>query len=486
MGNEWKGILNKIDEYRYEIPKAYKPFMRVPGIIFADEKLIEDILKDQSPEQVANVASLPGIIKYSLAMPDIHWGYGFPIGGVAAMSKKEGVISPGGVGYDINCGVRLIRTNLAKDDVMPKIRDLVDELFAKIPAGVGSEGELRVKGKELEEVLEKGAQWAVTEGYGWKEDLEHIEENGRITYANSDKLSRRAKERGEYQLGTLGSGNHFLEIQVVSRVFEPEIADRFGIFPDQIMIMVHTGSRGLGYQVAEDYIRVMSNAMRKYGIELPDKQLACAPFDSPEGQDYFQAMCAAANFAWANRQMITHWVREVFEEVLREGADKLGMRLIYDVAHNIAKLEEHNVDGKMEEVVVHRKGATRAFPAGHPDLPADYKDIGQPVIIPGDMGRSSFLLIGLPKAMEISFGSTCHGAGRTQSRSKLLKSGRKASDIEKELLERGIIVKAASKASVVEEASEAYKNVVDVVNVVHNAGISKRVAQMKPLAVIKG
>lgn len=486
MGNEWKGKIIKIDDYRFMIPKDYKPFMRVDGIIFADDKLMEDILKDQSPEQVANVASLPGIIKNSLAMPDIHWGYGFPIGGVAAMKKKGGVISPGGVGYDINCGVRLIRTNLTKEDVVPRLKELVDALFDKIPAGVGSEGDLRVKGKELDEVLEKGAQWAVKQGYGWKEDLEHIEERGRLIYANPDKVSKKAKERGEFQLGTLGSGNHFLEVQVVSRIFEPEIADKLGLFPDQIVVMVHTGSRGLGHQVAEDYIRVMKGAMKKYGIEVPDIQLACAPFDSPEGQDYFSAMCAAANFAWANRQMITHWVREVFEEIFRESAESLGMKLIYDVAHNIAKLEEHDVEGKIEEVVVHRKGATRAFPPGHPDLPEDYKDIGQPVIIPGDMGRSSFVLIGTQRAMELAFGSTCHGAGRTQSRSQLLKSGRRAYEIEQELLEKGILVRAASKSSLVEEASEAYKNVVDVVNVVHNAGLSKRVAQMKPIAVIKG
>ncbi|PMQ01929.1 MAG: RNA-splicing ligase RtcB [Dictyoglomus sp. NZ13-RE01] len=486
MGNEWKGKIIKIDDYRFMIPEDYKPGMRVPGIIFADEKLLKDILSDQSPEQVANVATLPGIIYASLAMPDIHWGYGFPIGGVAAMRRKGGVISPGGVGYDINCGVRLIRTNLTKEEVEPKIKELVDELFYAIPAGVGSEGELRIKGKELDEVLANGARWAVKKGYGSKEDLNRIEEGGCLRYANPDKVSKKAKERGESQLGTLGSGNHFLEVQVVSRVFEPEIAEKIGIFEGQIVIMIHTGSRGLGHQVAEDYIRVMNSAMNKYGINVPDRQLACAPFESPEGQDYFQAMCAAANFAWANRQMITHWVRETMEKVFRMGAEKLGLQLVYDVAHNIAKLEEHIVEGKKEEVIVHRKGATRAFPSGHPEIPEEYKDIGQPVIIPGDMGRSSFLLVGLPKAMEISFGSTCHGAGRTQSRSELLRSGRSASDIEKELLERGIIVRAASKKSIVEEASEAYKNVVDVVNVVHNAGISLRVAQMKPLAVIKG
>jgi len=486
MGDQWKGPLEKIDDYRYKIPENYKPWMKVPGIIFADEKLIQDIVQDQSPEQVANVASLPGVISASLAMPDIHWGYGFPIGGVAAMKKRGGVISPGGVGYDINCGVRLIRTNLSKEEVEPKIKELVDALFSAIPAGVGSEGDLRVKGKELDEVLSNGASWAIKQGYGWKEDLERIEERGCLRFANPDKVSKKAKERGEYQLGTLGSGNHFLEIQVVSKIFEPKIADKFGLFPNQIVIMIHTGSRGLGHQVAEDYIRVMTQAMNKYGINVPDRQLACAPFDSPEGEDYFQAMCAAANFAWANRQMITHWVRETMEKVFKQGADKLGLKLIYDVAHNIAKLEEHVVEGKKEEVIVHRKGATRAFPAGHPDIPEEYRDIGQPVIIPGDMGRSSFLLIGLPKAMEIAFGSTCHGAGRTQSRRQLLRSGRKASDIEKELLEKGIIVRAASKASIVEEASEAYKNVVDVVNVVHNAGLSLKVAQMKPIAVIKG
>ncbi|MEO0275171.1 MAG: RtcB family protein [candidate division WOR-3 bacterium] len=485
MEKVWKGPLEKIDEYRWRIPKSYKPSMRVDGIIYASSKMIDSILQDMAPEQVANVATLPGIQKYSLAMPDIHWGYGFAIGGVAAMDEDEGVISPGGVGYDINCGVRILRTDLKYEEVLKYLDKLLDSLFYNVPSGVGSEGKIKVSERELKEVMVKGARWAVERGFGWKEDLERTEEKGEMKGANPDKVSRRAIERGLPQLGSLGSGNHFLELQKVEKIFDKEIAEKMGLFEGNVCIMIHCGSRGLGHQIADDYIKVMMRAMEKYKISLPDKQLACAPFKSPEGQDYFSAMICAANYAWCNRQMIAHWVRESFEKVFGKSSEELGMKMIYDVAHNIAKREIHIIDNKEKSVIVHRKGATRAFPKNHKDVPDCYKDIGQPVLIPGSMGTGSYILVGTEKAMEETFGSTCHGAGRVLSRSAAIKRA-KGRDIEAELKKVGVKLKAASKETVWEEIPEAYKNLDMVVEVVHGAGISKKVARLVPFGVVKG
>ncbi len=485
MEKVWKGPLEKIDEYRWRIPKSYKSGMKVDGIIYASSKMIDSILQDMAPEQVANVATLPGIQKYSLAMPDIHWGYGFAIGGVAAMDEEEGVISPGGVGYDINCGVRILRTDLKYEEVLKYLDKLLDSLFHNVPSGVGSEGKIKVNERELKEVMVKGARWAVEKGFGWKEDLERTEEKGEMKGANPEKVSRRAIERGLPQLGSLGSGNHFLEIQKVEKIFDKEIAEKMGLFEGNVCIMIHCGSRGLGHQVADDYIKVMMRAMEKYRISLPDKQLACAPFTSREGQDYFSAMICAANYAWCNRQMIAHWVRESFEKVFGKSSEELGMKMIYDVAHNIAKREIHIINNKEKSVVVHRKGATRAFPKNHKDVPDCYKEIGQPVLIPGSMGTGSYILVGTEKAMEETFGSTCHGAGRVLSRSAAIKRA-KGKDIEAELRKIGVKLKAASKETVWEEIPEAYKNLDMVVEVVHGAGISKKVARLVPLGVVKG
>lgn len=485
MEKVWKGPLEKIDEYRWRIPKTYKPSMRVDGIIYASSKMINSILQDMAPEQVANVATLPGIQKYSLAMPDIHWGYGFAIGGVAAMDENEGVISPGGVGYDINCGVRILRTDLKYEEVLKYLDELLDSLFYNVPSGVGSEGKIKVSERELREVMVKGARWAVEKGFGWKEDLERTEEKGEMKGANPDKVSRRAIERGLPQLGSLGSGNHFLELQKVEKIFDKKIAEKMGLFEGNVCVMIHCGSRGLGHQIADDYIKVMMRAMEKYKISLPDKQLACAPFKSPEGQDYFSAMICAANYAWCNRQMIAHWVRESFEKVFGKSSEELGMKMIYDVAHNIAKREIHIIDNKEKNVIVHRKGATRAFPANHKDVPDCYKEIGQPVLIPGSMGTGSYILVGTERAMEETFGSTCHGAGRVLSRSAAIKRA-KGRDIEVELRKIGVKLKAASKETVWEEIPEAYKNLDMVVEVVHEAGISKKVARLVPFGVVKG
>ena len=483
----WNGPLRKIDEYRWEIPASYKKGMNVPGRIYATAEMIEQIKKDNAPEQVANVATLPGIVKASMAMPDIHWGYGFPIGGVAAFREEDGIISPGGVGYDINCGVRLLRTDLEEKDVQSKLKELIDTIFANVPSGVGEKGKLRLSVRELNEVLDRGVKWAVENGYGWDEDLKRIEEGGSIKYAMHEKVSDKAKKRGAPQLGTLGAGNHFLEVQKVDRIFMPEIAKKFGIEREgQVMVMIHTGSRGLGHQVATDYIRVMENAARKYGINVVDRQLACAPIKSKEAEDYFAAMSAAANFGFTNRQLIMHWVRESFGKVFNTEPDDLGMSLIYGVAHNIAKREEHVVDGKRTWVYVHRKGATRAFAAGRAELPEFYRDVGQPVLIPGDMGTASYVLVGTQKAMEETFGSTCHGAGRVMSRHAALRKFR-GEEIKKELWsKKHIYVRSASNKVAAEEAPDAYKNVDDVVRVVEGAGISKIVARLVPMGVVKG
>ena len=483
---KWSGPLEKIDEYHWRIPKSYKAGMRVPGLIFSDKDMLQHILLEQTLEQVANVAHLPGIVGNSLALPDIHWGYGFPIGGVAAMGIKDGVISPGGVGFDINCGVRIMRTNLMQKDVSPRIKELVDALFSNVPSGLGSKGKIRLRSGEIDKVLIKGSRWAVDNGYGLPQDLESTEERGEMAGADPSRVSTRAKERGIPQLGTLGSGNHFLEVAVVDHIFEPDIANAMGISQTgQVMLLVHCGSRGLGHQIAGDYIKVMVTAMNKYGISVPDRQLSCSPIDSPEGRDYLSAMNCAANYAWANRQCITHWVREAFCRVMGIQPADAGLELIYDVTHNIAKIEEHTVNGKKQKLCVHRKGATRAFPPGHPDIPKKYSSIGQPVLIPGDMGRFSYVLVGTEQAMAETFGSTCHGAGRMQSRAAA-KRHLRGRDVLESLAARGIIIRTDSLSGLAEEAPEAYKDVTSVVNVAHNSGISKIVARTKPIGVIKG
>jgi tRNA-splicing ligase RtcB len=482
----FNGPLEPIGDCCYRIPKSYRADMRVDGLIFANEKLIDAIRKDQAAEQVANVASLPGIQKASLAMPDIHWGYGFCIGGVCATDPAEGgVISPGGVGYDINCGVRLLKTNLFYRDVKMHLEKLVESLFKAVPTGVGKTGKYKFNAKELRRLMGDGVSYVLGRNLGVANDIGHIEAQGRIDGADPDVVSDHAITRGAEQCGTLGSGNHFLEVQVVDYVADAEVARTFGLEKDQICVMIHSGSRGLGYQVCDDALAALRNAPQKYGITLPDRQLACAPVDSVEGKNYLAAMRAAANFGFCNRQLIMHQAREVFTEVFGESFESLEMSLLYDVAHNIAKLEKHVVDGVQKKVWVHRKGATRAFPAGHPEVPEAYRAVGQPVIIPGDMGRASWILVGQPGSMEKTFGTTCHGAGRAMSRTAALKEahGRR---IDRELLSHGIVARAQSLKGLAEEQPKAYKDVDDVVDVVHRAGLSKKVARMRPIGVIKG
>ncbi|PIU83960.1 MAG: RNA-splicing ligase RtcB [Elusimicrobia bacterium CG06_land_8_20_14_3_00_38_11] len=458
--------LKKVDDYRWKIEKTGG--MHTEGLIFASEKMVSNICSDNAYQQVSNVATLPGIVGYSLAMPDIHWGYGFPIGGVAAFNLNGGVISPGGIGYDINCGVRLLRTNLSKKDIGKNIKNLIAGLFTNIPSGVGSTGKLNLSSQEVKNVLEKGASWAIDAGFGEKVDSENIEEKGILEGANFANVSPRAIERGREQLGTLGAGNHFLEIQEVVEIYDEKYAQKFGIFLGQITVMIHTGSRGLGYQVCDDYIKVMLSASRKYGINLIDKQLACAPVLSDEGKKYFSAMACAANYAFANRQIITHWVRETFMKVLTKSPKDLGLELVYDVAHNIGKFEEHGG----QKIFIHRKGATRSFP-------------NIPVLIPGTMGTASYVLVGTEQALKETYGSTCHGAGRVMSRTQALK-GERGSELAKRLESEGITVHAKEWKTLAEEAPSAYKDVNLVVDVCHRAGISQKVAKMRPLGVIKG
>ena len=473
----------KISEYLWEIPQRGK--MRVPGRIYASSQMLKDVQRDNAPEQVVNVATLPGIVKHSLAMPDIHWGYGFPIGGVAAFNVRDGIISPGGVGYDINCGVRLLRTNLKRADVANKIKDIVPALFNAIPSGVGSKGQLKLNVKELKKVLGEGAHWAVKNGFGKTSDLDKIEENGKMVGADPSSVSDRALQRGQPQLGTLGSGNHFVEVGYIEEVFDTAIAQTLKLFKNQITIIVHTGSRGLGHQVCDDYIRIMLRAAEKYKIHLPDRQLCCAPIHSPEGRQYFAAMACAVNFAFCNRQMITHWTGDAFCKILGMGPKDINLQVVYEVAHNIAKLEKHVVNGKEIETCVHRKGATRAFPPHHPDIPEEYRSVGQPVLIPGDMGRYSYVMVGTQKAMEETFGSACHGAGRLMSRKQANKVAR-GRLLHKELEDKGVFVMATSRGTMAEEMPEAYKDVSQVVDTVHGAGIAVKVARLKPLGVIKG
>lgn len=476
--------LRRIDETKLEVPVGYKPGMRVRGVIYVDEALGER-LEEKCVEQVANVATLPGIVGVSMAMPDVHSGYGFAIGGVAAFDLEEGIVSPGGVGYDINCGVRLLRTNLERGDVEPKLEGLTTALYHAVPSGVGSKGRLRIGVAEEKKVYVRGARWAVEQGMGGPEDLERTESGGCLEGADPEQISAKASDRGSAQLGTLGSGNHFLEIQHVDEIYDEDAAGSLGLFRGQITVMIHCGSRGFGHQVCTDFLEVMHRAAKKYGIELPDRELACAPYKSPEAQNYLAAMRAAANYAWANRQCIMHWTRETFINTLGLSPKELGMSLIYDVAHNVAKVETHNVDGKKMELVVHRKGATRAFPPGHPELPGAYRVTGQPVLIPGDMGRASYVLLGTEQAMKETWGSTCHGAGRVLSRHAAIRQA-KGRAIWRELEDRGIIVKSAGRRTLAEEMSEAYKDVSDVVDVVARAGISRKVARLRPMGVVKG
>ncbi len=478
--------VRRIDKYVWMIPQDAKPCMRVPAIVYADDFLIEKMKQDKTLLQAANVACLQGIQKYSIVMPDGHQGYGFPIGGVAAMDIEEenGVISPGGVGYDINCGVRVLRTNLTEEDVRPKLKELVDTLYYNVPSGLGSTGKVKLSIQELDKVLDTGVEWAISRGYGWAEDKEHIEERGSWSLADSSKVSQTAKRRGAEQLGTLGSGNHFLEVQVVERVFDERIAKAYGLFEGQVVVMIHTGSRGLGHQVASDYLMVMERAMRKYGTIPPDRELASIPYNSPEAQNYVRAMAAAANFAWTNRQMITHWTRESFRKVFHQDPDKLGLEIVYDVAHNIAKIEEYDVDGKRKKLVIHRKGATRAFPPGHPEIPRDYMDVGQPVLIPGSMGTGSYILAGVPEGVK-SWYTAPHGAGRWMSRSRA-KRTKTFNQVLEELAAKGIYIRASNRATVVEEMPEAYKDVDRVAQVAHAVGIGRLVARMRPIGVTKG
>lgn len=491
MGNAtggYKGPLEKVGECQWRIPRSYRPDMRVDGLIFADDVLIEQIKKDQGPEQVANVATLPGIQGASLAMPDIHWGYGFCIGGVAATDPEEGgVISPGGVGYDINCGVRLLRSNLEWSEAKDRIRPLVDQLFRDIPTGVGQSGKYLFDKPKLVRLMEQGSAFVVNQGWGTERDLEYTEAGGRLDGADPSRVSDRAIQRGYDQCGTLGSGNHFLEVQVVDRIHDPVAAEVMGLHEGQVTVLIHSGSRGLGYQVCDDFLGTFKNAPKRYGFTLPDWQLACAPVRSPEGQSYLGAMRAAANFAWCNRQLLTHQAREVFARVFGKSAEELGLDLVYDVAHNIAKFEHHTIGGGSEarQVCVHRKGATRAFPPGHPEIPPAYAAIGQPVIIPGSMGTASWVLVGQPGSMEHSFGTTCHGAGRMMSRTAAVKlaAGRR---IDKELEGIGILARARGHKGLAEEQPAAYKDVDHVVDVVDRVGISRKVARLRPVGVIKG
>jgi len=476
--------VERVDEQRWRIPR--QGAMRVDGMVYASAAMMRDLRSDPALQQVANVAHLPGVLRASIAMPDIHWGYGFPIGGVCATDPDEGVISPGGVGYDINCGVRLLTSRLDKDDLAADLPRVVDRLFERLPTGVGSvRRDLRLSHDELRRVLAGGAAWAVQQGMGEARDLEALEEGGRLSGAEPAEVSDRALERGRNQLGTLGSGNHFAEVQYVSEVYDRAAADAFGLAPGRVTVMIHSGSRGLGHQVCSEHLKVMQKAVEKYRIALPDRQLCCAPLTSPEGRAYLAAMAAAANFAFANRQVMAHWARQSFAEALGVDAGDLGLEVVYDVCHNIAKMETFGHDGGSFSACVHRKGATRAYPAGHPQVPQRYRHVGQPVLIPGDMGRYSYVLVGAEGAVEETFGSACHGAGRRMSRRQAKRSAAGRSLLA-EMQERGVVVRAAGMATVAEEMPEAYKDVSDVVEVVHRAGLARRVAQLRPLGVIKG
>lgn len=478
-----KTDLKKVLPYLWEIPMGTRPGMLVPAYIYALEELIDPIFNDNSLEQLIHVSMLPGIVKAAMAMPDVHQGYGFPIGGIAAMKWPGGVISPGGIGYDINCGVRLLRSQLHEKQISPYLEELSKELYKEIPSGYGKGGQINLNREELTDVLKKGASWAVENGYGEREDLQNIESNGVLSFADPQYVSEHAFQRGSDQLGTIGAGNHFVEVDRVEEVFDEETARIFKLQKGQIVILIHTGSRGLGHQVATDYIRIMQTAMTQYGLKTPDRELACVPFNSKEGQEYFKAMCAAANFAWCNREVITWEIRKAWNRILGEDAGKL--ELLYDVAHNMAKIEEHSIGSETLKLIVHRKGATRSFGPGNKELPAHYQQSGQPVLIPGSMGTISYVLAGTKDSMGLTFGSCCHGAGRKLSRTAAKKQV-EAVRLKKDLISEGIHIQAGSYAGLAEEAPIAYKDVDLVVETVHQAGIAKKVAKLKPLAVIKG
>ncbi len=477
--------LKQIGTYLYEIPQDFREDMRVPARIYADEAIINAALQDRSIEQLINTATLPGIMRYALAMPDIHQGYGFSIGGVIATRVSDGVVSPGGVGYDINCGIRLLASGIEEGEVKPYLSELATALYQQIPSGVGVAGFLKLSEGEVEEVLETGSRWALKKGMARKEDLVHTEEQGTMPGARADKVSVRAKSRGRNQVGTLGAGNHFAEIDVVDEVFDDELAQAFGLFPGQVVLQIHCGSRGLGHQVCTDYVQRFQSVIKRYGIILPDRQLVCAPIESPEGQDYIAAMSAAANYAWANRQTLAHQARRAFEDVLAGRVRGYDLRMVYDIAHNMAKLETHDVHGEAVPVCVHRKGATRAFGPTHPVLPPDYSEAGQPVLVPGSMGTASYVLAGTEGSMRQTFGSTCHGAGRQMSR-KAAKRQVHGGKLKEQLQRQGIEIRAGSLKGLAEEAPIAYKDVSRVVDVVHNAGIANKVARLRPIAVVKG
>lgn len=483
---EGKIPLERVDANRWRIPRSYNSEMRVSGMVYADDELIEQIIGDNSLQQVANVATLPGIVGHSLAMPDIHWGYGFPVGGVAATHADNGVVSPGGIGFDINCGVRLIATDLLRDQVRGKVDKLADELFNNLPSGVGGAGMRQLSVSEIRAVMVRGSAWAVEEGYGFPDDLDVTEEMGCLAGANPDAVSNTAVQRGLKQLGSLGSGNHFCEVEAVDHIYDAEAARALGIDqPGQIVITIHCGSRGFGHQIAEDYIKLAESKQKDFDFNLVDRQLACLPLQSELGKAYLSAMACGANFAWANRQLLMHGVRQAFASVFGRKARPKDMPLVYDVCHNIAKMEEYEIDGRMQRVCVHRKGATRAFPAGNPVIPEQYRAVGQPVLIPGDMGRYSFVLVGAPGSMEQTFGTCCHGAGRRQSRTAAKKS-MSSKDLLNQLDARGVTIRVHSKNLLTEEAPQAYKDAQQVVNVVHNAGLAKLVARLKPVIVVKG
>lgn len=476
----------KEGDFRYVVTKDESKGMIVPVTIYADDSLISKMALDRTIDQAANVATLKGVVKHVVVLPDGHEGYGFPVGGVAGMDLEEGVISPGGVGYDINCGVRLIRTNLREKEVRPKLKDLVNELFTAIPSGVGSSSPRKVTGSELDDVLVEGVKWTVQNGYGWDSDIDVCEENGCMKGADPTSVSEHAKKRGGLQLGTLGSGNHFLEVQKVDKIFDQRAARAMGIEQDQVTVLIHCGSRGFGHQVCSDYLKISEKKIRDSGIRIVDRELACVPNNSKEGESYRKAMYSALNFAWSNRQMITHWTRDTFEKVMRMTEADLDMKLVYDVSHNIAKVERHAVDGEgTRDLVIHRKGATRAFPAGDSHIPDKYQDIGQPIFIPGSMGTASWILLGNSKSLELSFGSTAHGAGRTMSRSAARRNYTTES-VRKNLESKGVYIKALSREGMVEETPEAYKDVDSVVEVSHSLGIATKVARLVPIGVIKG
>ncbi len=479
-----KKDIKRIGKYLYEIPTSHRDDMRVSARIYADEQLLEAALTDRSMKQLINTTTLPGVVKYTLAMPDIHQGYGFPIGGVAATQPPDGVISPGGIGYDINCGVRMLASGIEREALAPYVEDLLQAMYRLVPTGLGKGG-IKVAKRDMDRVLEQGAAWAVGKGYGSKEDLARTESRGCMAGADASAVSQRAKDRGLHQLGSLGSGNHFLEIDEVTEVYDEEVADIFGLQQGFIAVQIHCGSRGLGHQVCSDYVRLLQKAVRKYHIELPDRELVCAPFESPEGQDYFAGMAASANFAWANRHVIAHWVRRAFEETLAGKIPSWQLTQVYDVAHNIGKVEHYTVDGKRTRLVVHRKGATRAFGPSSKELPKVYRNVGQPVLVPGSMGTASYVLVGTDRALDLTFGSTCHGAGRVMSRTRAKKTIW-GEDLMRQLRQQGIAVKAGSMAGLAEEAPQAYKDVARVVDVVAGAGIARKVAKLTPIGVIKG